>query len=163
MQSRSVARIRGQAAQMRRIFAEAEGDLASRPVPRSAWCAAEHFDHTIKVAHSILALLAKPEIAAMPTGINLIGRVVLAVGWIPRGRGKSPERLRGAAVTMDELEAKLAGLEAVIESVAGRTDAPSNIPIVRHPLFGGLTHNQALRFVAIHTHHHLKIVETCLG
>lgn len=148
---------------MRRIFTEADGDLASRPVPRSAWCAAEHFDHTIKVAHSILTLLAKPGIAAAPTGINLIGRVVLAVGWIPRGRGKSPERLRGAAVTMAELEANLAGLEAVIETVAGRTDAPSHIPIVRHPLFGGLTHNQALRFVAIHTDHHLKIVETCLG
>jgi len=161
MQSTSITRIRRQAAQMRRTFSEAGGDLATIPVPKSSWCAAAHFDHMIKVAHSILYVLAKPEIVAAPRGINLLGRIVLVLGWMPRGRAQAPERLRGGAVTVEELQARLTELEAMLDRVAGRTDAPT-VPILRHPTFGGLTREQALRFIIIHTEHHLKIVRTVI-
>jgi hypothetical protein len=156
MQS-DIARVREQAAKMRRIVA-AGRDLAATPVARSSWSVAEHFDHTIKVAHSVLSELAHPRRPPPSRPLNLIGKVILVIGWIPRGRGRSPEKLRGGAVTMDELRERLTALEAVIEEVAGKTVPRSRVPLIPHPYFGGLTYAQALRFVAIHNHHHLKIV-----
>jgi len=159
MQTASVDRIRTQIEQMKKAFSETEEDLAAITVPRSSWCAAAHFDHIIKVAHGTLLILAKPEPPAAPRGLNLIGRLLLALGWMPRGRAQSPDRLRGSAVTLEELQASLAELENVLERVASRTVTRPNMPILRHPTFGGLTHAQALRFVRIHTDHHLKIVQ----
>jgi hypothetical protein len=87
----------------------------------------------------------------------MIGRLVLLTGWIPRGRGKAPEKLRGAVCSAEDLKARLVELDELIDRIAA--EPPRNgDPVVRHPFFGGLSFRQALRFLAIHTDHHLKIV-----
>lgn len=150
-------RLRAQNEDMRRRL---RGELASGPVTRSAWSALEHLDHTIKVASGLLHVLNKDEIPRLPRGISMIGRLVLLIGWIPRGRGRSPERMLPAPATVPDLNERLAEMDAQIERVATRTAAVPAFPIVRHPVFGGLTYGQTLRFIAIHTHHHLKILDT---
>jgi hypothetical protein len=152
--SKSLSRIREQSARMRAILASREG---SSSVPQSAWCVAEHLDHTLKVTTTTLQILLKPELPVLPRGINLIGRMVLLTGWIPRGRGRSPEKLRGAQVPADQLEAQLALLDELIERIA--SEPPRNAsPVFRHPFFGGLTFAESLSFLTIHTEHHLKII-----
>ena len=154
--TKSLDRLRAQNEDMRRRL---RGDLGAGPVTRSAWSALEHLDHTIKVASGLLHVLNKEEIPRLPRGISVIGRLVLLIGWIPRGRGRSPERMLPAPATVDELQQRLTEMDAQIERVANRTAAVPAFPIVRHPVFGGLTYAQALRFIAIHTHHHLKILD----
>lgn len=129
----------------------------SMRVPQSAWCVAEHLDHTLKVTNSTLRILLKPELPVLPKGINFIGRMVLLTGWIPRGRGRSPEKLRGAPATMHQLQALLDQLDELIERIAAEPPRKASA-VFRHPFFGGLTYAQSLRFLAIHTEHHLRII-----
>jgi hypothetical protein len=152
--AKSLLRIRDQAARMRAIVKARE---VQAPVPRSSWCVAAHLDHTLKVTNSTLQILLKPELPVLPKGINLIGRLVLITGWIPRGRGRSPERLRGAQVPAEELEAQLALLDELIVRVAAEPSRNAS-PVFRHPFFGGLTFAESLTFLTVHTDHHLKII-----
>ena len=152
--SKSLSRIREQSARIRAILRAREVNAS---VPRSSWCVAEHLDHTLKVTNMTLQILLKDELPALPRGINLIGRMVLLTGWIPRGRGRSPEKLRGAPVPPDQLEAQLALLDELIDRIAAEPQRSAS-PVFRHPFFGGLTFAQSLAFLAIHTDHHLKII-----
>jgi hypothetical protein len=152
--SKSLSRIREQSARMRAIVASRE---LSAAIPRSAWCVAEHLDHTIKVASSTIQVLLKPTLPALPYGINFMGRMVLTSGWIPRGRGNAPEKLRGMPATKDELIARLTELDVILERTAATSDRDAT-PVLRHPLFGGLSFSQSLEFLVIHTNHHLKII-----
>ncbi|HYC87995.1 MAG TPA: DinB family protein [Thermoanaerobaculia bacterium] len=126
----------------------------------SAWSPAEHVDHLLKVTKSILDRLPSDE--AVPRGISLLGRAVLGLRWIPRGRGRTPERLTGKQCTPEELRARLTRVTMAAEGVDTAAVDTARIPNVPHPRFGGLTPAQALRFVTVHTEHHLKIVRDIL-
>lgn len=152
--SKSLERIREQSARMRAILASR--DLTSS-IPKSTWCVAEQLDHTIKVASSTIQVLLKPNNPTLPYKMNLMGRMVLLFGWIPRGRAKAPAKLTGTLATREQLEAQLAELDAVIDRALAEPPRDA-APILRHPAFGGLSYAESLAFVAIHTNHHLKII-----
>jgi hypothetical protein len=133
-------------------------DLALRRETISAWSLGEQIDHVLKVAATMLGRLAEDG-KEPKTPISLDGRAVLLLGWIPRGVGKAPEATRGMLVPAAELRAAL----AQVRELAARLDADDarlthRRRTVRHPRFGGLTPAQALRFLEIHTRHHLKIL-----
>jgi DinB superfamily len=139
-----------------------EGDLHTRVEKVSGWSVAQHLEHLVLVDRGVLNLLdgllagpPPPPIA----GINLAGRLVMLLGFIPRGAGRATTPLRPQGMTADELRAGLAetaqGVRRLgprlveIEGAAGRR---------RHLIFGGLTAAQWHRFLAVHHHHHLKII-----
>jgi hypothetical protein len=155
----SLARIREQFTRMRAIV---QSPQLLDPVQKiSNWSPAEHLDHTLKVALSIVNRLTKPE--PVEGSISFLGRVVLFVNRIPRGRGKSPAKLHGSRETPLVLETALAKLETRLAALAAADIDAARTPAVPHPRFGGLTPQEALRFMAIHTDHHLKIVDEILG
>lgn len=133
-------------------------DPARRHETVSSWCVGQQVDHTLKVAASILERLGQDG-KEPKTPISFEGRVVLALGWIPRGVGKAPELSHGVLRPPGELRAAMAGVRALVERLR---QEPARIShrrrTVRHPRFGGLTPAQALRFAEIHTRHHLKIL-----
>ncbi len=154
--SKSLSRIREQSTRIRAILASR--DLTTS-VPKSAWCLSEHLDHTIKVASSTIQVLLKPVLPTLPYGINVMGRLVLFFRWIPRGRGRAPEKLTGIPATREDLDTRLAELDTLIDRAQESANAGrDNAPVLRHPLFGGLPFAQALDFIVIHTNHHLKII-----
>jgi DinB superfamily len=156
---RSFEEISAQLSAMRSRASAPEADLL-RTVPKvSGWCAAQHLDHLAKVSSSVLRRLTTTGHAPPGRGITFLGRLVLGIGWIPRGRGKSPERLQGTCVAPAELLASLAEMETLMQQVDVARLADSRTPTVGHPKFGGLTPAQALRFISIHNAHHLKILE----
>jgi DinB family protein len=163
MQARDLNLLRRQVARMRRVLDGSGRDLAATPVRGSSWSAAQQYDHILKVASAVLAVLEEKNPKVLSRPCSLLGKVILTIGWIPRGRAKSPEKLVGAAVSVDELRSQLDALAAAIERVAAHADQSSRVPIVKHPIFGGLNRAQALRLAAVHTEHHLKIVGTAAG
>jgi hypothetical protein len=129
----------------------------------SGWSAAEQLDHTLKVNGSVLArVLQDPEPDPLPKPMNLIGRIILALGWIPRGKGRSPKSMRGEPATCPALETQASKVRQQLEAVTAAHVARSR-PLVPHPRFGGLSTEEALRFMVVHTEHHLKIVREIVG
>ena len=128
----------------------------------SSWSAAEQLDHALKVDGSIFhRLLEDPEPGALPP-INLLGRVILALGWIPRGRAPSPKALRGEPAKCTALSAAAGAVRSQLDNLT-QERLNRSAPLVPHPRFRGLTTLEALRFAGIHTEHHLKIVREILA
>lgn len=76
-------------------------------------------------------------------------------GIIPRGKGKAPDRVnKREPIHASELEEM--GLKAH-EAIEKLADLPKN-SFFNHPYFGHLDRNAAIRFLKIHTKHHLKII-----
>lgn len=174
-----------------------EAELAARAPAVSGWSVAEQLEHLVLVDRSVLktvrrllddphgqaAQAAQPTQSAQtaqaaqparpaksaPPGINLLGRVVLGTGFIPRGRARTlPPFQPGAAAATAAPGAGTAGgacIAGIAEIERGMRELEPRLGELeagggrsRHPLFGGLGGRQWLRFVAVHHHHHLKIV-----
>jgi hypothetical protein len=154
---RSLIRIRSQIERVRELAKWPQTHLLCEENGVSGWCPAEHLDHMMKASISIMERLtagAEP----LPRGINVVGRAVLALGWIPRGVAKSPKRVLPTRVTPAVIEESAARFELLLNQLPGEA-ASSRSRTVPHPRFGGLTGPEALRFIAVHNDHHLKIVD----
>lgn len=137
-------------------------ELASRPDVRvekiSGWSVDQHLDHVLKVDRSIARVFEQPEAGALPP-LSRIGWVILTTGWIPRGRGKAP----GAVAPQPAPPAQLAAQVQEVRDLLAQTLSSEELladprAIAPHPLFGGLSAARWVRFVAVHHHHHLKII-----
>ena len=76
-------------------------------------------------------------------------------GKMPRGKGKAPDRtISKTEVTRDQLEISY---DSALHSLNRLRDlAPDKT--FKHPLFGWMLKKDTIKFIGIHTHHHLKIV-----
>jgi hypothetical protein len=158
----NMATLRAQLGELRAVAQLPEAQLFTVRQQVSGWSPAEHLDHTVKVAQSVIHRIGDAAAEPSPRKMSMIGRAVLLFGWIPRGKGKAPERLRGVLCTVEDLEARIARYESALATVTAPTAAAARLPIVPHPRFGGLTPAEAVRFVAVHTRHHLRIVADVL-
>jgi hypothetical protein len=125
----------------------------------SLWSVRQQVDHTLKVL--ALGLRAfDGQLPPLSRGINLLGRALLAVGWLPRGRGRSPKSVLPTETSTETLAAEIRRLRAVYSepALAEHPIFGDPTPIVPHPYFGGLTAAQGIRMLAAHTWHHQKIV-----
>jgi len=140
------------------LVAEGEGTLSRRAPAISAWSVGEQVDHLLKVRRSIFELLLSQP-PALPHGMNMAGRIACTLGWIPRGVGKSPERLRGQPKSAEELRAAIArGAETFARLRQAEVVLKNPAPVLPHPRFGGLRALEAMRFADIHDRHHLKLI-----
>ena len=155
---RSIARLRAQSEEMRQIALSPGERLRNARTTVSGWCPAEHVDHCAKVALAMLGQLLEPVPIEGIKPISLLGHAVLLTGYIPRGKAKSPKRVRPVLASVDELIAGIDALDHSINRVAVPEWKCPDGPCVPHPYFGGLTSIQTLHFIGVHTNHHLKIV-----
>ncbi len=148
---------------MRELAGEPEARLFQRVERVSAWSVADHLAHLAKsnqaMAGAIRSLLA-PGSGQAARGLTLVGRAVLATGWIPRGAGKAPESTRPQVESGDQLRCELdESRKTVLELEAVLPEIETATGRVAHFAFGGLAAMQWMRVMAIHTRHHLKIID----
>lgn len=123
----------------------------------SGWGIAEHIDHCLKVSARLLGGLSNPTISE-ENGINAIGRVILLVGIIPKGRN-APSFTLPTTASIEELHHALTHARVLLAEVTKDSQVVrSREKVFKHPIFGWLTRAQALRFLEVHTNHHLKII-----
>jgi len=147
-----------QLARVAGLLREEPDATALRSESVSRWSIGEQLDHALQAVEVGLARLAEPG-EPIRRGISLVGRILLRVGRLPRGVGKSPKAIlprpsnrADLATTLDEVRARLRSLAAQAEVWRSKR------PVVLHPYFGGLTPRQTVRMLAVHTDHHLRIV-----
>ncbi|KAB2963708.1 MAG: hypothetical protein F9K18_08235, partial [Thermoanaerobaculia bacterium] len=106
---KEIQRFEGQLAEIDRLVAEGDGALALRVPAISGWSVAQQIDHSLRVAeHTVGRVLARPE--ALPRGLTLVGRIVLGLGWFPRGSAKAPRGAEGRECSGAELAPRVAGM-----------------------------------------------------
>jgi DinB superfamily len=172
------AQILRQLALMADLARGPEAELAARAPAVSGWSVAEQLEHLVLVDRAVLKSVRRilddphgrsaksaesaesPQPPAPPApGINLLGRVVLGTGFMPRGRARTAAPYEPGATPAAAVGAGIPEIERGMRELApslGELEASSGRS--RHLRFGGLGGRQWLRFVAVHHHHHLKIV-----
>lgn len=121
----------------------------------------------MQLHHSLLALegigaavaRSTPGAGGSSSHHPILGLIMLT-GWIPRGKGRSPAAVEPAAAVD---ETALRSLTTKARSALAQARAADPAAWWEHPIFGLLRRDRALRFAAIHTHHHLKIVRDILA
>lgn len=115
-------------------------------------------DHALKVINSVITALQDA-----PTNksakLTMVGRLCLFTRHIPRGKGKAPKQVQPPEVIE---------LDAIEKQLLQAKECLQLIPVInskatfKHPYFGILNKNQTIKFVEIHTKHHLKIMRDIL-
>ena len=148
--------------QLDRLLAIAEdpGEFPDAHTGVSRWSPLLHAEHLARADAASLDQLDKALERDGGAGLKPLGLVVLTFGWIPRGRGEAPEPSRPGGADRERVADDLRAVRARIEALGDRLDEiAAGRGRASHPFFGGLTPARWLRFLEVHHHHHLKIVE----
>lgn len=115
-----------------------------------------HVQHSLMVISGITNQLKKSDPFRYKYSFNKKRTLVFLMNKIPRGKGKSPSVVNPAEVlsTLD-LQAMVESLKIIVEELK-TFPKHSNF---NHPYLGMLHLNSSLKFLNIHTHHHLKIIK----
>lgn len=115
-----------------------------------------HIEHLLLVIDAITHRLAQPKKENFKSSFSLRRFIVFTTGNIPKGRAKAPEAVRPKGdITKDSLMQHFIETE---KKISGWNTMEGH-QYFEHPYFGHLKLKKAIRFLEIHTKHHLKIVE----
>ena len=118
-----------------------------------------HIEHSLLTLNSIVEALKKSEPASYKWKFSFPKILVFTMNKIPRGRGKAPTWVLPKETYSTE------SLKAHIISSRQKLLELEKLPLnnyIRHPVFGNLRLKPTLKFLAIHTQHHLNIIKDIL-
>lgn len=116
-------------------------------------------DHSLKVFNGVAIVLQESDPSLYLDNFSLMGKVLLYINFIPRGKAKVPKKLASPIIILKEdiyVQLTLAKKNLLVVQKADKN------AYFKHPIFGNVNQERALRFLTVHTHHHLKIVKAIL-
>lgn len=125
----------------------------------SAKNVAWHLDHSLKVINSVCEALKTSNPKDYSSTFSFIKFYIFLRGSIPRGKARAPK----SVVSNDEI--LKSDIESQLEMAKINLQEIKNLPKnsnFQHPFFGKLSLKKSQRFLAIHTNHHLAIVNDIL-
>ena len=118
-----------------------------------------HLEHSLLVIKQITATVAQSEPKLYKSKFNLKRFIVFLTKTIPRGKAKAPKVvIPSEEITVDSLQESL---KNTYQAIAYLKDCQEK-QYFMHPFFGQLNKKQTIKFLAIHTEHHLKIIRDIL-
>lgn len=118
-----------------------------------------HLDHSLKVINRIYEALAASDPKTFESSVNFSRVASLTFNYIPRGRAQSPKAvLPPDTITLENLYLQLEEAKRNIDKVF-ELDENTHF---EHPVFGTIARGHSLRFIEVHTEHHLKIMRDIL-
>lgn len=113
-------------------------------------------EHSLLTINGIVNAIQKSNPKDYNYKFNFIKLVVLATKKIPRGKAKAPKIIVPKTdINSDDLQKHLITTRNKIKEL----ELVSKDNFFDHPFFGNLKRKQTIRFLEIHTIHHLKIIE----
>jgi D-serine dehydratase len=118
-----------------------------------------HIEHSLLVIKQITATVAQSEPKLYKSKFNVKRFIVFLTKTIPRGKAKAPKVvIPSEEITVDSLQESL---KNTYQAIAYLKDCQEK-QYFMHPFFGQLNKKQTIKFLAIHTEHHLKIIRDIL-
>lgn len=115
-----------------------------------------HIEHSLKVIIQIIEAVQKSNPNEYKWRFNTNRFLIWTINRIPRGKAKAPK------VVLPEGEITIESLKQSIEKVRVATDRIKQLNsnnYFKHPYFGDLNLKPTIRFLGLHTKHHLKIID----
>lgn len=116
-------------------------------------------DHALKVINGVCGIMIKTNPNKYKKEFNLMRTVLFPLCFIPRGRAKSPKIVLPPSIILKE--DLLEQLQSARKNIENTKPLPKTSHF-KHHVFGMLSKKQTLRFLEIHTKHHLKIIDDIL-
>jgi hypothetical protein len=118
-----------------------------------------HIEHSLLVLDTSVKALHKSNPAEYKSAFSFWKTVTFLAGRFPRGRGKAPQVVQP---TTDINEASLINHLMETKARINGLSSLTNRHFMKHPYFGHLKRSEAMRFMELHTAHHLKIIRDIL-
>ncbi|MEP3838251.1 MAG: DUF1569 domain-containing protein [Algibacter sp.] len=119
-----------------------------------------HLDHALKVFNAVSQWTENSNPNEYKRKFNFWRSILLPLGYIPRGKARAPKHVFPPEIIKSEdLKKQLQIGRIHIDKL---TKLPENA-FFNHFIFGMLSKKQTLRFLDMHTNHHLKIVSDILN
>ena len=135
-----------------------ERDVKNENISRAdvAW----HLDHMLKTINEITKSLEKSNPQNFKSGFNPVRVMALTIGHIPRGRAQAPTVVRPPEnIKTEDIQSQLQVARNNLE-VLNNLDKKAHFA---HPVFGTIDKATSIRFIEVHTKHHLKIIKDILN
>jgi len=144
----------------RRLDGITEEEFTETP-PIGGWSYAEVYAH---IMHANLGSSIAAEKCCRKTGVttskgmNWKGRLVFLLGRFPPGKRKAPASLDAVTkkISIEEARNLIIKLRKRVDEIFQLAQHASGDCKIAHPGLGMLTAQQWLKFIRIHTHHHIK-------
>jgi len=118
-----------------------------------------HIEHCLLVIKQIISTVAQSDPLLFKSKFNIKRFFVFLSKTIPRGKAKAPKVvIPTEEITIDSLEVSLTN---TYQAITYLKDCEEH-QYFMHPFFGQLNKKQTIKFLAIHTEHHLKIIRDIL-
>jgi hypothetical protein len=118
-----------------------------------------HIEHSLKVINVICSDLRNSNPAEFTSSFNWQKTYVMTFKSFPRGIGKAPRVTRPVKESnIENIQDQLSKARYLIDQLK---DLNENA-YFPHPVFGNLNLKPAIKFLGIHTNHHLKIIKDIL-
>lgn len=113
-----------------------------------------HIEHTLLTINKITEATKTSESNNYKFIFKPIKYVVFLTGKIPRGKAKNPKTVEPDFFDASSLKAHLQKTKNTIKEL----ESIEKNKYFKHPFFGNLKLNDTIKFLEIHTNHHLKII-----
>ena len=116
-------------------------------------------DHSLRVVNAIILQLKNSNQNDYKWQFNFKRLLVFSLNKIPRGKGTAPKSVQCYEKIIEQNLVILIEISKKLISELDSLPIKSNF---KHPYFGVLNLKQSIKFLNIHTNHHLKIVNDIL-
>ncbi len=119
-----------------------------------------HIEHSLLAFIKMITAVEHSNPADYKSEFNLKRSIVLTLGKIPRGKARVPDSVKpGEETNMADIK----GLLEKAKQKAELFEKLSKDKFFTHPVFGDVQVKQARRIIAIHTYHHIKIINDIIS
>ena len=118
-----------------------------------------HIDHIFLVVNQVYKTVEQSQESNYKTKFNMIRSLVFAFNTMPRGKITAPEEVR----PKDNIDINT--IQVHYDQALTTVEKLSNLPEkkhIDHPVLGTMDRDQTIKFLTIHTEHHLKIIRDIL-
>jgi hypothetical protein len=116
-------------------------------------------EHDLLVISSVIEGVKRSDPASYKWRFKPLKYVILWRGVIPRGKVGAPKVVTPGEITPESLQAHV----ALCRQRLAELEQVGNDHYFTHPFFGDLKKKETLRFLYVHTEHHLKIIREMLA
>lgn len=119
-----------------------------------------HLEHSLLALIKMISAVEHSDPANYKWAFNLKRTIVLMLGKIPRGKAKAPDSVRpGEEINKTAITALLEKAKQKIVMFEKLTGDK----YFTHPVFGDIRLKQSRRVIAIHTYHHIRIMNDIIS